>query len=104
MNVSAVPRSSNIKDGPTKFEHRQVCSKILCGEKDPLCNLIAATWPENARPAEVAGRPAKSRLGEACKRAIFGGSVISSNPVSLALSEKGGISEWAIRSEVRSPG
>jgi hypothetical protein len=38
VNVSAVPPSSNIKDGATKFEHRQVCSKILCGEKDPLCD------------------------------------------------------------------
>lgn len=41
MNVSAVPPSSNIKDGATKFEHRQVCSKILCGEKDRLRNAAA---------------------------------------------------------------
>src|ERR1022692_57714 len=41
------------KDGLLNLNFRQVCSKLLCGEKDPLRNVIAPASLDLARAAEV---------------------------------------------------
>jgi hypothetical protein len=52
VNASCSPIIKH-KDRRLNLNYRQVCSRILCGEKDRLCNLIAATWPHNAHLADL---------------------------------------------------
>jgi hypothetical protein len=75
VNASCSPIIKH-KDGRLNLNYRQVCSRILCGEKDRLCNLIAATWPHNAQTVEVAaansvwivGYSSRARIAERRRR------------------------------------